>query len=61
MQKPNKDVEIVNVRLPKEIVSILDSLIKKNIFTSRSDAIREFSREYVIDNRITRSGNQQPR
>lgn len=51
MRKPNKDIDIVNVRLPNEIVSILDSLVKKNIYSSRSEAIREISREYVIQNR----------
>ncbi|NQU97889.1 ribbon-helix-helix protein, CopG family [Candidatus Woesearchaeota archaeon] len=52
MQKSHKDMEIVNVRLPKEIVSILDSLVKKKLFLSRSEAIREFSREYVLYNRV---------
>ena len=46
-----KDTEVVNVRLPKEIVSILDSLINKNIYSSRSEAIREISREYVLEHR----------
>ena len=41
------DVEIFNVRLPKEIVEWLDSLVKKGIYKSRSEAIREFSRNYV--------------
>ncbi|MBR9677151.1 ribbon-helix-helix protein, CopG family [Candidatus Woesearchaeota archaeon] len=42
-----KEVAVINVRLPKEIVSWLDSLIKKNQYSSRSEALREFAREYV--------------
>lgn len=52
MRKQQQKIDIVNVRLPKEIVSILDSLIKKKIYSSRSEAIREISREYVIQNRV---------
>lgn len=40
-------VEIVNVRLSKEIVQWIDSLVAKGIFKSRSEAIREFSREHI--------------
>jgi|FLOH01.1.fsa_nt_gi metal-responsive CopG/Arc/MetJ family transcriptional regulator len=52
LPKSQKDIEIINVRVPKEILSILDSLVKKNIYTSRSEAIREFSREYVLEQRL---------
>ncbi|MBC8495339.1 CopG family transcriptional regulator [archaeon] len=51
MRRQQTDIEIINVRLPVGIISILDSLIKKNLFSSRSEAIREFSRKYVLDNR----------
>ena len=44
-------VAVVNVRLPKEIVDWLDSLVAKDIYNSRSEAIRDFSRSYVIENR----------
>lgn len=44
-------VTVVNVRLPKKIVTWLDSLVEKNIYNSRSEAIRDFSRNYVIKNR----------
>ena len=37
----------MNVRLPVEITKWLDSLVKKGIYKSRSEAIREFSREYI--------------
>ena len=41
------EIEIVNVRLPSEIVKWLDSLIKAGIYNSRSEAVREFCREFV--------------
>lgn len=40
-------VEILNVRLPKEITDWLDTLVKRGVYKSRSEAIREFSREYI--------------
>jgi len=46
-----RTVNIVNVRLPEEIVSWLDSLVEQNVYNSRSEAIRDFSREYVLNNR----------
>jgi Arc/MetJ-type ribon-helix-helix transcriptional regulator len=42
-------IEILNARLPKDIVEWLDSLVKKGIYKSRSEAIREFSREYISE------------
>jgi metal-responsive CopG/Arc/MetJ family transcriptional regulator len=44
-------VEVVNVRLPKEVINWLDQLVAKNIFKSRSEAIRQFAREYVLEQR----------
>ncbi|MDD9954133.1 MAG: ribbon-helix-helix domain-containing protein [Candidatus Woesearchaeota archaeon] len=41
------DLQTVNVRLPDGIVAILDNLVKKGLFSSRSEAIREFARQYV--------------
>ena len=41
---------ITNVRLSKDIVSQLDKLVNKNLFSSRSDAIRVFCREYIKEN-----------
>ncbi|MEK6946656.1 MAG: ribbon-helix-helix domain-containing protein [Nanoarchaeota archaeon] len=41
------DIEILNVRLPSEIVQWLDSLVEKGIYNSRSEAIREFCREHI--------------
>jgi metal-responsive CopG/Arc/MetJ family transcriptional regulator len=46
-----KDVVVVNVRISREHARALDSLIKKRLYTSRSEAIREFCREYISDAR----------
>jgi Arc/MetJ-type ribon-helix-helix transcriptional regulator len=40
-------IEVLNVRLPSEIIKWLDSLVEIGIYKSRSEAIREFSREYI--------------
>ena len=37
----------VNIRLPKEVADILDKLVERKLFTNRSEAIREFCREYL--------------
>ena len=41
------EIEILNVRLPSELVKWLDSLIDKGLYNSRAEAIRDFLREYV--------------
>ena len=43
----NITIETINVRLPTEVVGWLDSLVKRGIYKSRSEAIRDFSRAYV--------------
>ena len=50
------DIEILNVRIPSEIVKWLDSLVEKGIYKSRSEAIREFCREYVNNARSKGDG-----
>ena len=40
-------IDIVNVRLPKEIIKWLDSLVSKAIYNSRSEAIRDFARDFI--------------
>lgn len=42
-----KKTEVLNIRLPKELILELDFLVKKKVFKSRSEAIREFARMYV--------------
>ncbi|MCP3682419.1 MAG: ribbon-helix-helix protein, CopG family [bacterium] len=44
-------ITVVNIRLPSEIVKWLDSLVKSGIYKSRSEAIRDFSRRYVEQNK----------
>lgn len=48
--------ETLTVRIPSEIVKLLDALVEKKLFNSRSEAIREFCREYVIENREVLNG-----
>ena len=50
-------IEVLNVRLPSEIVKWLDSLVEKGIYKSRSEAIREFCREYVNEVEAKRKGD----
>jgi len=40
-------IHILNVRLPEDITIWLDSLVKKKIYDSRSEAIRDFLRMYI--------------
>ena len=40
-------VKVVNVRVPSEIVSWLDTLVKRGVYNSRAEAVREFCREYA--------------
>ena len=42
-----KKTEVLNIRLPDELILELDTLVKKKIFKSRSEAVREFARMYV--------------
>jgi Arc/MetJ-type ribon-helix-helix transcriptional regulator len=44
-------VEGLTARLPDYIVKWLDSLVDKGIYKSRSEAIRDFLREYVLEQR----------
>lgn len=44
-------VENLTARLPDYIVKWLDSLVNKGIYKSRSEAVRDFLREYVLEQR----------
>ena len=52
---PAKEIKgklrILNVRLTLEIITWLDSLVEKEIYSSRSEAVRDFIREYLRGNR----------
>lgn len=41
------DIETLNVRLPKEVVAWLDFLVKKGLYKSRSEVIRDLMRKRV--------------
>ena len=41
--------ETITVRLPEEITGWLDSLVKSGIYKSRSEAVREFAREFLLN------------
>lgn len=43
------DLTTIKVRLPEEILQILDQLVARGLFTNRSEAIREFARQYVLE------------
>ncbi len=51
MPEESQDIHILNVRLPDEIIKWIDSLVKLNVYGSRSEAVRDFIREYVRSNR----------
>ncbi|MCK5282034.1 MAG: ribbon-helix-helix protein, CopG family [Nanoarchaeota archaeon] len=40
-------IQTLNVRIPKETVLWLDSLINRGIYKSRSEAIRDYVRKYI--------------
>ncbi|MFA6073363.1 MAG: ribbon-helix-helix domain-containing protein [Candidatus Woesearchaeota archaeon] len=44
-----RKTETVNVRVPDELAGWLDELVDKKIFSSRSEVVRHFLREYVQD------------
>jgi len=46
-----EDAQILNVRLPQDIISWLNSLVKKGLYKSKSEAIRDFMRDYLRKNR----------
>ena len=39
------------IRLPDEVVRILDQLVDQRLFSSRSEAIREFCRDWLTEAR----------
>jgi hypothetical protein len=49
--KKTEQTEILNVRLPAKIISVLDVLVEKGLYTNRSEAVREFLRQYVLERR----------
>jgi Arc/MetJ-type ribon-helix-helix transcriptional regulator len=44
-------IEVVNVRLSPELIKIIDSLIDKGLYGSRSEFIRDVCRNYALEER----------
>lgn len=42
------ETEMLNIRLPDDVIRWLDSLVEKGIYSSRSEAIRDFLRDFVL-------------
>jgi Arc/MetJ-type ribon-helix-helix transcriptional regulator len=40
-------IKAVNVRLPKDVINLLDFLVRKGLYSSRAEAIRDFARDYA--------------
>ncbi|MFH1174606.1 MAG: ribbon-helix-helix domain-containing protein [archaeon] len=49
--KKTEPTEVLNVRLPAKIISVLDVLVEKGIYNSRSEAVREFLRQHILERR----------
>jgi len=49
-KKTEVKTEVLNVRLPEDIIKWIDSLVTKGIFNSRCEALRDFIRDYVSEN-----------
>ena len=56
--KKGSDNQVLNVRVPDELILELDFLVEKKVFNSRSEAIREFAREYLQEQLANKSGLQ---
>ena len=41
------DIDILNVRLSKEMVRWIDSLVQNGFYKSRAEAIRDFVRDFL--------------
>jgi len=50
-RQQGQGIAIVNVRLPSELAQWIDGLVSRGLYKSRSEAIREFSRKYVLRQR----------
>ena len=51
IQNAYKMIAVVNTRLPKHIVKWIDELVENEVYKSRSEAIRDFLRDYAINER----------
>lgn len=46
-QNIKQDVNILNIRLPDDILDWIDTMINSGIYSSRSELIRDMIREFV--------------
>lgn len=42
-----QDIDILNIRLPDDIINWIDSMIEEGIFSTRSEVIREIVRDFI--------------
>jgi metal-responsive CopG/Arc/MetJ family transcriptional regulator len=47
----DEKIDVINIRLSSELIKNVDSLIDQGLYSSRSEAIRELCRNYVIEER----------
>lgn len=46
-RQQSQAISVVNVRFPSELLSIIDSLVEKGLYKSRSEAIRDMLRTRI--------------
>ena len=51
--------EVINVRVTKELLKKLDPVLQEKSFSSRSEAVRQFLREYLQEQKHKKSGGEQ--
>jgi Arc/MetJ-type ribon-helix-helix transcriptional regulator len=49
--KMSNQIDVINVRLSPELIKIIDSLIDKGLYSSRSEFIRDVCRNYALEER----------
>ena len=52
----SEGIAMLNIRLPDEIISWLDFLVSEGIYSSRSEALRDFLRDFVMEYPGDKSG-----
>ena len=50
-KETEQEMQILNVRFTPEIIAWLDSLVGQEIYSSRSEAVRDFIRDYLRKSR----------
>jgi metal-responsive CopG/Arc/MetJ family transcriptional regulator len=51
--------EIINVRVSKELLQKLEPVLQQKSFSSKSEAVRQFLREYVQEQKQKQNGETQ--